>query len=107
MVAILIRFLYIVRYIFEIRSKKEFNLVLNTDEEVAEQIPNLNIVKSPGRELCYFIFEIVLILATLVVLVIAVVTLIRESHWIKDMFTNSCTEDHLNWVFRDYEDRVD
>ena len=30
-------------------------MVLNTEEEVAEQIPSLNIVKSFKKEFCFFI----------------------------------------------------
>lgn len=33
--------------------------------------------------------------------------LVGESRWIKDMFILGCTEDHLNGIFRLYEDRVD
>ena len=82
-------------------------MVLNTEEEVAEQIPSLNIVKSFKKEFCFFILELILILASLFVLIFALLTLFQESHWIKDIFTKECTEDHLNWIFRYYEDRVD
>lgn len=45
-VGVFIRLLHMLRHIFEIRSKREFNMVILTDREVGEQIPNLNIVKS-------------------------------------------------------------
>ena len=77
-------------------------MVLNTEEEVAEQIPSLNIVKSFKRELCYFIGEVILILATLFVIILALLTLLSESHWIKDIFIKECAGEHLNWIFRYY-----
>lgn len=58
-------------------------MLVNTDEEVAEQIPNLNIVKTNKRETCFLILELILLFATLAVLVIAAVALLRESLWIK------------------------
>lgn len=46
-------------------------------------------------------------LATLVVLGICAYFLINESIWIKSAFNDKCTEEHLNWIFRYNEDKVD
>lgn len=107
LVAVLARILYMIRHIFEIKAKKEYNMVILTDQEVGEQIPNLNIVKSFKRELFFFLLEVVLLLATLVVLCIAAYNLVLESIWIKESLNRKCTEDHLNWIFRYNEDKVD
>ena len=46
-------------------------------------------------------------LAVLGVLAAGAWILVDESRWIKDMFTLGCTEEHLNGIFRLYEDKVD
>ena len=61
--------------------------MISTDEEVAEQIPSLNIHKSFNRELIYFFVEIAFILTTLIILSVAVSNLLDDSHWIKEAFT--------------------
>ena len=78
-----------------------------TDREIAEQLPNLNIVKSFGKEFFLFIVEIILTIAVTFAIIYAMLGFSDESVWIKAMFTKGCTDTHLEGIFRKYEVIVD
>jgi len=46
---ILIRLFFIIRHIVDLRSRKAYNALMLTDDELAEQMPNLDIAKSYKR----------------------------------------------------------
>lgn len=75
-------------------------MLILTDFEVGEQIPNLNIVKSFRKELFFFILGLLSLLGALVIVSIGAYEFVAESTWIKQVFIKSCSEDHLNWIFR-------
>lgn len=43
---LLFRLYFIVRHVIDLKSRKTYNALMLTDEEIAEQIPNLDIKKS-------------------------------------------------------------
>jgi len=58
-------------------------MLLNTDREVAEQLPNLNIVKSFCKETFIFVLEIILLCIITFAVIYSLVGFSSESSWIK------------------------
>lgn len=44
--AILMRLFFIIRHVVDLKSRSSYNALMLTDEEIAEQMPNLDILKS-------------------------------------------------------------
>ena len=45
----LMRLFYIIRHIVDLKSRSSYNALMLTDDEIAEQIPNLDILRSYKR----------------------------------------------------------
>ena len=67
-------------------------MLLMSDHDVVEQMPNLNLVKSSAKESLFLVFEVLLICACIIVFVLSTILFLDESRWIKESFTLGCTQ---------------
>jgi hypothetical protein len=82
-------------------------MLLMTDQEVSDQLPNINMVKSYCKEVVLFIIELILIVAVMFSIVWLLMGLYEESWWIKETFTKHCTDTHLSGILYSYEVVID
>ena len=104
---ILMRLIFIIRHIVDLRSRTSYNAVMMTDDEIAEQIPTLDIIKSFKKECCMFVFELLLVMGIAGSIVYSLHVLTNESRWIKEIIQQQCTDQHLEKIFLYYEQKID
>jgi hypothetical protein len=104
---ILLRLFFIIRHIVDLKSKKVYNALMMTEDEIAEQIPNLDLIKSFKKEFCIFLFELLLVLVMAGMIIYSLVILTKESVWIKQVIKYNCTDQYLKQILFYYEDQLD
>lgn len=82
-------------------------MLLMSDEDVVEQIPNLNLIKSSTKQSLLLVTQVILIGGTIYVFIMNTMLFLEESRWIKQSFSLACTDAHLQGIFYLYENLVD
>lgn len=104
---LLFRLYFIVRHVIDLKSRRTYNALMLTEEEIVEQMPNLDIKKSYRKEFVLFLLEAALLLGAFASIVYAVVTTTTDSTWIKAVVRYQCTDSFLQNVLLYYEYMID
>ena len=54
LLVVLFRLCFIVRHVVDLKARTSYNALMLTDEQIGEQMPNLDIVKSFKKECLFF-----------------------------------------------------
>lgn len=101
------RLYFIIRHIVDLRAKKSYNALMLSEEEVADQIPNLDLIVSYKKECILWGIEVLLILGIAASIIYSIATLTKESLWIKEIIKIKCTDSYLEEIFLYYEHSID
>ena len=59
---VILRIFFIVRHVVDLKSRTAYNVLMLTDDEIADQIPTLDIIKSYKKECLIFAVELLLVI---------------------------------------------
>lgn len=104
---LLFRLYFIIRHVVDLKSRKTYNALMLTEDEIIEQMPNLDIKKSFKKEFVLFLLEAALMCGAFGSIIYSIVGATSDSTWIKQIVKYQCTDSYLQDIFLYYEYMID